>query len=538
MQRIRRLGEWYWLGEGSVVPYEITYLLDVVFSDYSDDPAPVTSPIVGRTGQLTVVENDGSFAITSGQLVFTAQSTPAWGDLEARDLVSRSRAAGLTLAYVNTEIIGSTAIGFDNNNSGVLGSNHDYFFAGQVQPRPATVNLIATSYWKDQLSSVILRNIGAFFFLGDTLYWVENSDNSNTVYAVISSFASSGAIDLFRLASLPANATYPVPALGIRDLDLCTPGAGTGTSSIASPAAGNTFVHTADTLIKWTVTTLPSAGAIQVFVRRSTSPTANNLEVYITNTGTLFLWQTVAGSRSALASSSGIVNGSILVAEFVGTSAKIWSDGVLKISTTVSVISGNLNGEIYLGTGGAIANLTARTLDGVANVASTNHPGYGLATSVLPGPRAAVDTFTHEADAIIEFQLDALPSAGNLDIAFRKQDATHEWIVRIDSTGALALIEDNAGETSRASAAGVLSGGERITVIAFGSTIKGYYDTTLAFTYASATNFQTATTGNVNALGTGGRISNLLAWPLDLASAPNTPEAANIKAAFDLMATP
>jgi hypothetical protein len=68
-----------------------------------------------------------------------------------------------------------------------------------------------------------------------------------------------------------------------------------------------------------------------------------------------------------------------------------------------------------------------------------------------------------------------------------------------------------------------------------GTTIKGYYNTTLAWTYASATNFATETDGKLTALGTGGRISSLIAWPVTLASATLTPGAASINAALTAM---
>jgi hypothetical protein len=174
--------------------------------------------------------------------------------------------------------------------------------------------------------------------------------------------------------------------------------------------------------------------------------------------------------------------------------------------------------------------------DGVT--VSSNYPGLGLGTSVMPGPLAVGDAFTHEADGMIEFQLDALPVGSAIYIYFRKQDFSNTWWVQIQADGTFALYDLVAGTPTwrAATGAGALVGGERIIVDFRGTTIKGYYNTTLAWSYASATNFQTKTDGVVYALGsTPGRISNLLSWPATPASALLTPGASSINAALTAM---
>lgn len=145
---------------------------------------------------------------------------------------------------------------------------------------------------------------------------------------------------------------------------------------------------------------------------------------------------------------------------------------------------------------------------------------YGLATQRVAGSVSAEQMFTHEADCIIEWTDTTIPSASNLDLRFRRQDATNYWQITIDSTGALVLNEVVAGTpTSRGSSAGAVSNGNRVVVIASGTTIKVYSANVLKITYASASNFTTATAGELVALGTSGVVSDLIAWPRTLGAA-------------------
>jgi hypothetical protein len=119
-------------------------------------------------------------------------------------------------------------------------------------------------------------------------------------------------------------------------------------------------------------------------------------------------------------------------------------------------------------------------------------------------------TFAHPANTRIEFTVAALPVSGNIDLFFRKQDATNYWRVAVGSTGNFTLLEVVAGAgTTRGTANGVMSSGHRVVIIATGSVITGYSNGVLRWTYSSASNFATATTGEISSLGTGGSISVL-----------------------------
>ena len=57
--------------------------------------------------------------------------------------------------------------------------------------------------------------------------------------------------------------------------------------------------------------------------------------------------------------------------------------------------------------------------------------GVGCAiTDSIDGNVAAGSTFTHEADCLIEFTLDSIPSGGSFFVSFRKQGAKlHEFLI-------------------------------------------------------------------------------------------------------------
>lgn len=135
---------------------------------------------------------------------------------------------------------------------------------------------------------------------------------------------------------------------------------------------------------------------------------------------------------------------------------------------------------------------------------------FGLATQRLAGARSAGDTFSHTADALVEWVVSDI-TAGNT-VAIRSQDSNNEWRVAVAADGTLNLNEIVAGgATQRGTAAAVVANGHRIVVIADGTTIRGYSNNSLRWTYSSASNFQTATAGRISTMG--GLISDVVAWP-------------------------
>lgn len=154
----------------------------------------------------------------------------------------------------------------------------------------------------------------------------------------------------------------------------------------------------------------------------------------------------------------------------------------------------------------------------VAQLPAPWNDDYGIATQRLSGSRSPGDMFTHEADCLIEFTVDSLPTSGKIELEFRQQSAGADaWRVTINSAGDLDLDELNSGTpTNRATSAAVVQAAERIVILCEGTTIKAWANSTLAWTYSSATNFQSETAGELQTEGTGGAVSEIIAWPRTL----------------------
>jgi hypothetical protein len=147
---------------------------------------------------------------------------------------------------------------------------------------------------------------------------------------------------------------------------------------------------------------------------------------------------------------------------------------------------------------------------------------YGLATQRLAGARAAGNTFTHEANCLIEFTVATLPTiSGGIYFDFRQQDSTHTWRVVCRDTGVLDLQEvDGGAPISRSTTgAGTVANGHRVVIIADGATIKAYSNNVLRWTYTFATNFQTTTQGKLVSISTGGAVSDIVSWPRTISGA-------------------
>lgn len=145
---------------------------------------------------------------------------------------------------------------------------------------------------------------------------------------------------------------------------------------------------------------------------------------------------------------------------------------------------------------------------------------YGLATQRVAGTVSVGQTFTHEANCVLEFVQTTLPSASTVRFHFRQQDASNYWRVTVGSTGTFNLDEVVATViTNRATSSNIVANGHRVVVVCDGTTIRGYSNNVLRWTYSSAATFATNTAGELNLLGTGGAVSDIVSWPRTLPSA-------------------
>ena len=154
----------------------------------------------------------------------------------------------------------------------------------------------------------------------------------------------------------------------------------------------------------------------------------------------------------------------------------------------------------------------------MSDLGSPWNSDYGVATQRLAGARAGGDNFTHEGDCHIHLTATTLPSAGNMTVNFRVQDANNYWQLVIASTGALTLNEVVAGTpTSRGTgAAGSVAAGQRVVIRASGQEIRVFANNALKIQYNVAANFKTATSGTLSSLGTGGAVSDIVTYPIHI----------------------
>jgi len=166
----------------------------------------------------------------------------------------------------------------------------------------------------------------------------------------------------------------------------------------------------------------------------------------------------------------------------------------------------------------------------VARLTSPFNSEYGFASTVLGGERAEGNTFTHEGNCIVEWT--ATTIADSQYVYIRGQDATNYWKIGVNANGSMTLQEVVAGSaTSRATAAsGSIANGDRVVVIANGTNILVFVNNVIKLSYASATNFATATNGKLLALGSGGAISTIVSYPLTMAT--------GVQSLFDKLTNP
>lgn len=227
---------------------DVRYLLRATFNaadqGYADAQVLDIAAEGVKAGQLTVVETDGTLAIVSNKMAFTAQGTPGWGDQGAySQAITRALGRGL-LGTVNidatTEHISlawdgtAAARGNDGLYVFYLGPLADLRARGSVGGTPIIGGYSAST---DYTLAVVLGGCdsnelpyyagqantnyayGCWYFVKGgayttwTLLWIEKSDNTATLYTAFSNYSAAGTLDDFRvpdrdLSSIQVPAAY------------------------------------------------------------------------------------------------------------------------------------------------------------------------------------------------------------------------------------------------------------------------------------------------------------------------------------------
>ncbi len=481
------------------------------------ESAPLASPRTAEPGPGTWIITDtaNDLDIVAGELVGPVVGV-ATGDPEFIADSSIARFAGLA-AYFRTKrgAAGSTSpyLGFSKDNS--IGINDTLGMGLAISNNVVGLNLLNAdivsgvgTYVNDTYANyfVVIRNLGFFLVQNGALLWVGNIgvDANMWLAATTVSTRPFGTHETIRAANLPANGH---PAWDHGDLDQ--------TDAITTPAVGNTFTHTANGVLKFDLTTMATGGSIIVFFRIQDLDGGDEdhwrLKLRASDNG-LRLEEVNEGVPTTRAQVGGVLaDGQVITLVFDGTNITSFIDDTQQWTyAAATAYQTEIDGEVdTLGTGGVLANLTTRTLD------------QRLATDILEAPRSAGDTFTHEADFVGEFTVDALPSAGQIEFWFRIADSTPAsedlWRVTIDSTGAIDLDELVAGTpTQRGTSAAAITAGERIVITADDETISIFGDVTREINYASAATSKTAVAGELDTLGTAGAVSDIIIYPRTL----------------------
>ena len=141
-------------------------------------------------------------------------------------------------------------------------------------------------------------------------------------------------------------------------------------------------------------------------------------------------------------------------------------------------------------------------------------------TDSIDGTLSAGNTFTHQADFLGEVIVTDNGTGNATRIRFRRQDDNNCWVIIIDASGNTSLYEVvTGGYTLRASGGATADGGARFVWVCDGETITGYVDDTQTWTYGSAANYKTQTTGNIFTIADAATYENLKTWPRGCPSA-------------------
>jgi hypothetical protein len=280
---------------------------------------------------------------------------------------SYARVAGRSLLFVFNKPVVTAAyvyIGFSANPWGTPTAVGFIALASWHFNSVATVTVgPALSNGVDQEMGIILRSVGSFSICksNGTLLWVENISAINPVCPGVLPYDGSGVLDNIRLVDLPApwNSDFGIATQRLAGARL----------------VGDTFIHEADCLIEYMVTTLP-VDSIWMMFRYVDAD--NTWVVVVQVDGSMLLYERVAAVNTLRGSGAAgsVANGQRVVIVADGQTIKVYANNVLKITYTnavnfVTSISGKL---FYVGAGGAVSDIVSwpHTLSGAALAAITD----------------------------------------------------------------------------------------------------------------------------------------------------------------------
>lgn len=321
--------------------------------------APVASPRAAEPGPgiTTLVQADGQFSISAGKLNVPAQASAVWGDLSACTDIDVAR-TGLCLALKpNASSLADGAVLGLGNGGGTgaasilhalyLSNNAANYFSFLTPTWALAPFLDAGVLGATYSCYVIARpTTGCFLVVGTKMLYVSDLGNTATLRGKFTNKKMVGTVDDLKLVRLPApwNTDY-----------------GIATQRLAgNRSAGDVFVHIANALIAFTVTTRPVAGNVDFRFRIQDA--TNYWQVTIDSTGALTLNEVVGGGATLRATAAGvIVSGHSVLIVADGTTIKAYSNDTLRWTYASAVnFATSTNGLLFdEGTGGSISEIVS-----------------------------------------------------------------------------------------------------------------------------------------------------------------------------------
>lgn len=353
-------------------------------------------------GTRTTQETDGQWTISSGALTFTAQSSPAWGDLDLLYSGGITRTAGrMLIMRLNLSTVSNFAAGW-NRDTDFTGPTSDVDAGVDISANIITVrhlNQGTTAIGAFTASTnhnlvIILRATGAFYLLDKILIWRNEINNTATIYPFISNYASAGTIDFLRI---PDALWLPTPLLsagfggtfgttdGLGHAEGIAGGIGAGGGGVTLSNAGGTWANSGGKAVNTTPSGLvqqisvASIGVADVMagadvVRAlstqvglalnwdSSSSPANGVLVYSDGAGNIKVDKYVSGSASNVSTTAYTYSaGARLVVHKSGTSYRTYyGNALVKVDTIADagIVSNTLHGIFSTDAANTLDNLT------------------------------------------------------------------------------------------------------------------------------------------------------------------------------------
>jgi hypothetical protein len=325
------------------------YMVNEEFTTTQAAPLAGTRVSEPGPGSLIIFDSTNKLSISGGKLLWPAQNS----NPDPRLSYALSPFAGLGCYAKINMVSGRMYHGFFTTESGVTAeaansySNTAAFGHGASAAPSHTLDPI--TYGVDYESTVILGATRHKHFLGNKLIWVTRGTGLlATSQAGFRNPASlNGAVDTFKVLDY-----------GKLDPNFSSE-YGMATYFSSAVTLGQTFTHTADCFLDYIITTMPSAGSIDVKFRMQDS--SNYWVSRVNSAGDIQLVEVIAGVENTRTNITGVITvAQRIVVIAAGALYRGFGQNVARYGyTSTGGFATATNAEVAsLGTGGAIASLT------------------------------------------------------------------------------------------------------------------------------------------------------------------------------------